>query len=109
MAIYKLSTYFQQSNSIEEISARKTQQYVNQNIDSKNVKNPSNVRNFFSCYDEHLNSNISVGQAICVISLNNGYFYLGWLATAAFFEYIPFFGDSSLQFFLRLPILQVNR
>jgi len=35
--------------------------------------------------------------------------YLGWLATAAFFEYIPFFGDSSLQFFLRLPILQVNR
>jgi predicted Holliday junction resolvase-like endonuclease len=35
-------------NLIEEISARKTEQYVNQNINSKNVKNPSNVRNFFS-------------------------------------------------------------
>ena len=35
-------------NLIEEISARKTQQYVNQNIHSKNAKHPSNVRNFFS-------------------------------------------------------------
>ncbi|ENU18300.1 hypothetical protein F994_03423 [Acinetobacter bohemicus ANC 3994] len=75
MDIYKLSTYFQQGNSIEyiqqqleinpdfiqrylfvssilnlieEISARKTQQYLNQNIDSKNLENLSNVRNFFS-------------------------------------------------------------
>jgi len=75
MDIYKLSTYFQQSNSIEyiqqqlklspdfiqrylfvssllnlieEISARKTQQYVNQNIHSKNAEHPSNVRHFFS-------------------------------------------------------------
>ena len=35
-------------NLIEEISARKTQQYLNQNIDSKNVENLSSVRNFFS-------------------------------------------------------------
>jgi len=35
-------------NLIEENSARKTQQYVNQNIDSKNVKHPSNIRNLFS-------------------------------------------------------------
>ena len=35
-------------NLIEEISARKTQQYVNQNIKSKNAEHPSNVRNFFS-------------------------------------------------------------
>ena len=35
-------------NLIEEISARKTQQYVNQNINSKNAEHPSNVRNFFS-------------------------------------------------------------
>lgn len=75
MDIYKLSTYFQQSNSIEyiqqqlelspdfilsylfvssllnlieEISVRKTQQYLNQNIDSKNAEHQSNVRNFFS-------------------------------------------------------------
>lgn len=73
--ILKLSAYFQQGNSIEyiqqqleinpdfiqrylfvssllnlieEISARKTQQYLNQNIDSKNLENLSNVRNFFS-------------------------------------------------------------
>ena len=73
--ILKLSAYFQQGNSIEyiqqqleissdfiqrylfvssllnlieEISVRKTQQYLNQNIDSKNAEHQSNVRNFFS-------------------------------------------------------------
>ncbi len=73
--ILKLSAYFQQGNSIEyiqqqleissdfiqrylfisnilnlieEISAHKTQQYLNQNIESKNAENTSSVRNFFS-------------------------------------------------------------
>lgn len=73
--ILKLSAYFQQGNSIEyiqqqleispdfiqrylfissllnlieEISAHKTQQYLNQNIENQNVENRSSVRNFFS-------------------------------------------------------------